>query len=80
MNNDGKIEIIVGHVEAPSTLFFNDGTAQNFTSIPFGDSMGTVYGLAVGDFNEDGMLDIAAARSEASSVLYFGNTLSKQLK
>ena len=67
------MDIIVGHVGAPSTVFFNDGTGRNFTSISFGDSNGTVYGFAVGDFNEDGIPDIAAGRSGATSVLYFGS-------
>jgi hypothetical protein len=73
LNKDGKMDIIVGHVGAPSTIFFNDGTGRNFTSVSFGDSNGTVYGFAVGDFNEDGTPDIAAARSGATSVLYFGS-------
>jgi hypothetical protein len=75
-----KVDIIVGHVEAPSTVFFNDGTGRNFKSISFGDSKGTVYGFAVGDFNEDGIPDIAAARSDAPDILYFGNFKSKKQK
>ncbi|MVM38731.1 hypothetical protein GO730_16215 [Spirosoma sp. HMF3257] len=73
LNNDKKVDILVGHIEAPSTVFFNDGTGRNFNLLSFGDSKGTVYGFAVGDFNEDGKLDIAAARSDATNVLYFGN-------
>ena len=61
---------------APSTVFFNDGTGRNFKSISFGDAQGTVYGFAIGDFNEDGIPDIAAARSGATSVLYFGSHLN----
>jgi hypothetical protein len=72
LNNDKKVDILVGHVEASSTAFINDGTGQDFKSISFGDSKGTVYGFAIGDFNEDGKPDIAAARSEATNVLYFG--------
>ena len=80
LNNDGKIDIIVGHIDAPSTVFFNDGTGRNFKSVSFGDSKGSVYGFAVGDFNEDGTPDVAAARSDAPNVLYFGNTKSKNRK
>ena len=80
LNNDKKADIIVGHIEAPSTVLFNDGSGRNFTSISFGDSKGTVYGFAVGDFNEDGTPDIAAARSEGPNVLYFGNIKSKNHK
>jgi hypothetical protein len=72
MNNDKKMDIIVGHEEAPSTLFLNEGTGRNYKPISFGDSTGTVYGFAIGDFNEDGMADVAAARSDAPNVLYLG--------
>lgn len=73
LNNDKRMDIIIGHVKAPSTIFFNTGTTRGFKSISFGDSKGTVYGFAVGDFDGDGIPDIAAARSEAQCVLYFGN-------
>jgi hypothetical protein len=73
LNKDGKIDIIVGHVEAPSSVFFNDGTGRHYKEVSFGDSKGTVYGFAIGDFDEDGRLDIGAARSDAPSVLYFGS-------
>jgi len=77
LNKDGKMDIIVGHVEAPSTVFFNDGTGRNFTPVSFGDSHGTVYGFAIDDFNEDGELDIATARSGAISYVYFGSSSKK---
>ena len=72
LNNDGRMDIIVGYVFAPSKIFYNNGTDSNFKSISFGDSNGTVYGFAVGDFNEDGIPDIATARSEATNMLHFG--------
>jgi hypothetical protein len=50
----------------------NDGTGRYPDLISFGDSKGTVYGFAVGDFDKDGKLDIAVARSDASNILYFG--------
>jgi len=73
LNSDKNFDILVGHVEAPSSVYFNDGTGRNFKSISFGDARGTVYGFAVGDYNEDGKPDIVAARSDAPNVLYFGN-------
>lgn len=72
LNNDGRMDIIVGYVFAPSKIFYNNGTDSSFKSISFGDSNGTVYGFAVGDFNEDGIPDIATARSEATNMLHFG--------
>ena len=80
LNNDQKADIIVGHVEAPSSVFFNDGTGRGFTSFSFGDAKGTVYGFAVGDFNEDGRPDIAAARSDAPNIVYFANIKSANRK
>jgi hypothetical protein len=73
LNRDGFMDVIVGHVEAPSTIYFNDGSGRRFTASRFGDNKGTVYGFAIGDLNEDGLLDIGVARSEAPNVVYFGD-------
>ena len=72
LNRDGFIDIVVGHVEAPSTIYFNDGSGRRFSAVPFGDAEGTVYGFAIADLDKDGFLDIAAARSDATNVVYFG--------
>jgi hypothetical protein len=73
LNLDGRIDLVVGHVEAPSTVFFNDGTGRRFTPVSFGDEKGTAYGFAIGDLDEDGQPDIAAARSGAPNAVYFGS-------
>jgi hypothetical protein len=56
-------------VQAPSAVYRNDGGFR-FTATPFGDGQGAVYGIAIGDVNEDGRPDIAVARSEAPNTLY----------
>jgi hypothetical protein len=71
LNRDGAPDIIVGNVEAPSVIFFNDGSGRRYSPVHFGDNKGVVYGFAVADLDGDGLLDIAAARSEAPSVVYF---------
>ena len=72
LNRDGAIDVVVGNVEAPSVVYFNDGTGRHFTPVTFGDNKGTVYGFAIGDLDGDGLPDIAAARSDAPNVVYFG--------
>jgi hypothetical protein len=77
LNLDGKTDIVVGHVEAPSTAFFNNGAERSFTTVDFGDNKGTAYGFAIADFDYDGVPDIAVARSEAPNILYFGTRSAK---
>jgi len=72
LNHDGKVDIVVGHVEAPTTIYFNDGSVRHFSPVNAGDGKGTVYGFAIGDLDHDGFLDIGVARSEAPNVIYFG--------
>lgn len=71
MNRDAKADIVVGYVEAPGSVFFNDGTGINFREISWGDGKGDVYGIAIGDLDGDGWPDIAAARSEAPNAVWF---------
>ena len=71
LNRDGKADVVVGHVESPSTAYFNNGPGRGFTPVKFGDNKGTAYGFAIGDFDRDGLLDIAVARSEAPNAIYF---------
>ena len=65
LHRDGHPDFLVGYVEAPSAAFFGNARARRFTRVPFGDSLGAVYGFAVADLDGDGYPDIAAARSEA---------------
>jgi hypothetical protein len=73
LNRDGTADIIVGNVEAPSTVYFNDGTGRHYIPIHFGDQKGAVYGFAIADLDGDGLLDIATARSDAPNVIYFAD-------
>lgn len=72
LDGNGRPDIIVGYVEAAPVAHFNDGPGA-FTPVAFGDDQGVAYGFGVADFDEDGFLDIAMARSGAPNVLYFGS-------
>ena len=76
LNGDGRIDIVVGHVEAPSTIYFNDGSGRHYTPVQFGDNKGTAYGFAIADLDQDGRPDIAVARSDAFNVVYFSSPTS----
>jgi len=71
VDGNGRPDVIVGYVGARPSVHFNDGAA-GFARTPFGDAAGAAYGFAVGDLDEDGLLDIAMARSDAPNMLYFG--------
>jgi hypothetical protein len=79
LNRDGRIDVIVGHVEAPSTIYFNHAAGFPYTPVRFGDNKGTVYGFAVADLDRDGLQDIAVARSDAPNAIYFASPGSSTL-
>ena len=51
--------------------FFNEGSGRRYTPVRFGDGEGTVYGFATADLDGDSLVDIAVARSNATSVICF---------
>jgi len=64
-------DVVYCLVEAQkNALLRSDDGGFRFTATPFGDGQGAVYGIAIGDVNEDGRPDIAVARSEAPNTLY----------
>ncbi|MEE4278139.1 MAG: VCBS repeat-containing protein [Halieaceae bacterium] len=68
LNADGRVDILIGHVDAGSVLYVNRG-GRSFLPVELGDSDGTAYGFAVGDLNEDGCTDIVIAKSGAQNRL-----------
>ena len=70
LDGDGREDVVVGYRDAPTRLFINRLDAMG--QMVIGDSSGAAYGYGIGDVNHDGLLDIVAARSDASDVLFLG--------
>ena len=73
MNRDGKADIVIGYAATPGSVFFNKGQGTDFQQVRFGDGVGAVYGIALGDLNNDQYPDIVVARSEAPNTVYFSS-------
>ncbi|MHC5540390.1 FG-GAP repeat domain-containing protein [Singulisphaera rosea] len=75
LNKDKNVDIIVGNVEFPGSIFFNKPKDReiHLEEIHWGDGKGTVYEIAAGDLDGDGWPDIAAARSDAPNAVWFSD-------
>lgn len=80
LDKDEMVDIIVGNVESPGSVFFNksNGREIRLEGIRWGDGKGTVYEIATGDLDGDGWPDIAAARSDASNAVWFNDPGQKK--
>lgn len=76
LNQDGAMDIIVGHVEASTSVLINTGRERQFLTIQLGDNEGATYGFDTADLDEDGQLDIVVAKSGARSRIFFGSRAS----
>jgi len=70
LNKDKRVDIVVGWVERPGSVYFNLGKGE-FHEVAWNDGKGVVYGIAFADWDGDGWLDIAAARSDAPNGIWF---------
>lgn len=74
MDNDGKLDILIGSTTANYQILQNTSTGPGnfgFTNYSFNTSGGAAETLTVGDFNGDGLLDIAAFNSYTTSTTLY---------
>ena len=74
VDRNGRTDVVVGFVEARPVVYFNDGPGP-LVPVPFGEHYWQALirtPFAFGDLDEDGFLDIAMARSDATNMVYFG--------
>jgi hypothetical protein len=69
------MDVIVGYVEAATTVFLNRRFDRQFHNFDLSDNDGATYGFAVGDLNDDGQSDIVIAKSGALNRVFFGNRM-----
>ncbi|HKN82924.1 MAG TPA: VCBS repeat-containing protein, partial [Pyrinomonadaceae bacterium] len=62
---------VVGYIELPGSVYFNDGQGQSFHEMNWTDGKGVVYSMAFADLDRDGWPDIVAARSDAPNGIWF---------
>jgi hypothetical protein len=72
LNKDGAMDVIVGYVEAATSVFLNNRADDSFVDIKLADAEGIAYGFATGDLDEDGCADIVVAKSGARNQVFFG--------
>ena len=51
MNGDGHPDIVIGYVELPGSVYFNEGHGRTFHEIAWNDGKGVVYGMAFADLD-----------------------------
>ena len=75
LNSDGYLDIVTANplAEPPSiTVFLGNGSNSYAMQTPVSPSgFGSSYGITNGDFNSDGLLDIATADSDNNAVWVF---------
>ncbi len=79
VNGDGKPDLVTAAPDAISVLI--DTAAEGATAPSFQDKVdlphtGETFGLALGDFNSDGRLDIAVVDTTSNTVSVYLNTTS----
>ena len=83
LDKDGHLDLVIGNDEALGSIFFGTadrgtGGQPRFRAMDWNDGKGAVYGVALGDLNGDGWLDIVAARSDAPNGIWWNDADRKR--
>jgi hypothetical protein len=74
-DNDGWLDVFVGHELTPSQLFHNrgDGTFEDVSAQAHVDATAFTKGVAFGDYDKDGDLDLYVSNIRGPNFLYRNN-------
>jgi uncharacterized repeat protein (TIGR01451 family) len=79
INNDGWLDVYITNDGAPSFLYLNDGQGGFTRKLDevISGNIGNSFGVAVGDYNKDGQLDLAVAtHTDGNTKFYCHNSSS----
>jgi hypothetical protein len=71
MDGDGDADIVVGNVQGPNAVYFNDGSGRVWSERKVGEEAESTYGVATADLDSDGLHDIGFANSGAVNRIFF---------
>lgn len=73
VNNDGWLDVIITNDSGPSFLYLNDGQGKFTRKLDeaIAGSNGNAFGLAYGDYNKDGYLDVAIATHTTGNTRFY---------
>ncbi len=75
IDNDGKLDLVIGNENAPLQLFLNkgDGTFVDIAESAGINKTGFIKGVVAGDFDNDGYPDLYVSNFRGQHVLYHNN-------
>ena len=76
VDGDGDIDLIAGNLDQTNKLYLNNGTQDPYSGIssglPVSNDTDTTYSLAIGDIDNDGVLDVVSGNNGRNR-LYLSN-------